>query len=161
MIGCFGKVSKERVLKNGFVDSGSNLYLLGECPTFIGGSIVASILNIKNTKLEKFNVQNYSNMLNCVLEANAACLLSSCNYVGLGGLATTLFKMSFVNNIGCAVEKQVNKCELFSENYSFVVEVSEKNSSDFEKMLNKNKCSYKQIVKTNESNNCQHKQPNL
>jgi phosphoribosylformylglycinamidine synthase len=152
MIGCFGKVSKEKVLKNGFVDSGSNLYLLGECPIFIGGSIVASILNIKNTKLEKFNVQNYSNMLNCVLEANAACLLSSCNYVGLGGLATTLFKMSFVNNIGCAVEKQVNKCELLSENYSFIVEVSEKNSSDFEKMLNKNKCSYKQIGKTNDSN---------
>ena len=56
------------------------------------------------------------------------------------------------SNIGCAVEKQVNKRELFCENYSFVVEVSEKNSSDFEKMLNKNKCSYKQIGKTNDSN---------
>ena len=152
MIGCFGKVSKKRILKNGFVDGGSNLYLLGESPVFIGGSIVASVLNIKNTKLEKLDVQNYSNMLNCVLKANATSLLNSCNYVGLGGLATTLFKMSFVNNIGCAVEKQVNKCELFSENYSFVVEVSENNSSDFEKMLNKNKCSYKQIGKTNDSN---------
>ena len=152
MIGCFGKVSKKGILKNGFVNGGSNLYLLGESPVFIGGSIVASVLNIKNTKLEKFDVQNYSNMLKCVLEANTASLLNSCNYVGLGGLATTLFKMSFVNNIGCAVEKQVNKCELFSENYSFVVEVSENNSSDFEKMLNKNKCSYKQIGKTNDSN---------
>ena len=36
--------------------------------------------------------------------------------------------------------------------YSFIVEVSEKNSSDFQKMINKNKCSYKQIGKTNDSN---------
>ena len=137
---------------NGFKSSDTNIYLVGEAPAFIGGSIVVDVLNIKNTKVKKIDVQKYSNMLNCVLEANAASLLNSCNYVGLGGLATTLFKMSFVNNIGCAVEKQVNKCELFSENYSFVVEVSENNSSDFEKMLNKNKCSYKQIGKTNKSN---------
>ena len=152
MIGCFGKVSKEKILTNGFIASGSNLYLLGENPLFIGGSVAANILKIKNTKIEKFDIQKYSNMLNCVLEANAASLLGSCSYVGLGGLATALFKMSFVNGIGCTIEDQKDKNLLFSENFSFIVEVSEKNSSAFEAVLNKGECKYKQIGITNDSN---------
>ena len=152
MIGCFGKVSKEKILTNGFVGSDSNLYLLGENPLFIGGSVAANVLNTKNTKIEKFDVQKYSNMLNSVLEANAASLLNSCSYVGLGGLATTLFKMSFINDIGCDIKDQKDKNLLFSENLSFVVEVSEKNSSSFEAVLNEKGCKYKQIGKTNDSN---------
>ena len=152
MIGCFGKVSKEKILTNGFIASGSNLYLLGENPLFIGGSVAANILKIKNTKIEKFDIQKYSNMLNCVLEANAASLLGSCSYVGLGGLATALFKMSFINDIGCDIEDQKDKNLLFSENLSFVVEVPEKNSSSFEALLNEKRCRYKQIGKTNDSN---------
>ena len=152
MIGCFGKVSKEKILTNGFVGSDSNLYLLGENPLFIGGSVAANVLNTKNTKIEKFDVQKYSNMLNSVLEANAASLLSSCSYVGLGGLATALFKMSFINDIGCDIKDQKDKNLLFSENLSFVVEVSEKNSSSFEAVLNEKGCKYKQIGKTNDSN---------
>ena len=152
MIGCFGKVSKEKILTNGFVGSDSNLYLLGENPLFIGGSVAANVLNTKNTKIEKFDVQKYSNMLNSVLEANAASLLNSCSYVGLGGLATALFKMSFINDIGCDIKDQKDKNLLFSENLSFVVEVSEKNSSSFEAVLNEKGCKYKQIGKTNDSN---------
>jgi len=152
MIGCFGKVSKEKILTNGFVGSNSNIYLLGENPLFIGGSVAANVLNTKNTKIEKFDVQKYSNMLNSVLEANAASLLNSCSYVGLGGLATALFKMSFINDIGCEIKDQKDKNLLFSENLSFVVEVSEKNSSSFEAVLNEKGCKYKQIGKTNDSN---------
>ena len=152
MIGCFGKVSKEKILTNGFVGSNSNIYLLGESPLFIGGSVAANVLNTKNTKIEKFDVQKYSNMLNSVLEANAASLLNSCSYVGLGGLATALFKMSFINDIGCDIKDQKDKNLLFSENLSFVVEVSEKNSSSFEAVLNEKGCRYKQIGKTNDSN---------
>ena len=152
MIGCFGKVSKEKILTNGFVANDSSLYLLGENPLFIGGSVAANILNIKNTEIEKLDVQKYSNLLNCILEANAASLLSSCSYVGLGGLATTLFKMSFINDIGCDIEDQKDKNLLFSENLSFVVEVSEKNSSSFEALLNEKGCRYKQIGKTSDSN---------
>ena len=152
MIGCFGKVSKEKILTNGFVGSNSNIYLLGENPLFIGGSVAANVLNTKNTKIEKFDVQKYSNMLNSVLEANAASLLNSCSYVGLGGLATALFKMSFINDIGCDIKDQKDKNLLFSENLSFVVEVSEKNSSSFEAVLNEKGCKYKQIGKTNDSN---------
>ena len=152
MIGCFGKVSKEKILTNGFVGSDSNIYLLGENTLFIGGSVAANVLNTKNTKIEKFDVQKYSNMLNSVLEANAASLLNSCSYVGLGGLATALFKMSFINNIGCDIKDQKDKNLLFSENLSFVVEVSEKNSSSFEDVLNEKGCKYKQIGKTNDSN---------
>ena len=152
MIGCFGKVSKEKILTNGFVGSDSNLYLLGENPLFIGGSVAANVLNTKNTKIEKFDVQKYGNMLNSVLEANAASLLNSCSYVGLGGLATALFKMSFINDIGCDIKDQKDKNLLFSENLSFVVEVSEKNSSSFEAVLNEKGCKYKQIGKTNDSN---------
>ena len=152
MIGCFGKVSKEKILTNGFVGSDSNLYLLGENPLFIGGSVAASVLKTKNTKIEKFDVKKYGNMLNSVLEANAASLLNSCSYVGLGGLATALFKMSFINDIGCDIKDQKDKNLLFSENLSFIVEVSEKNSSSFEALLNEKRCKYKQIGKTNDSN---------
>ena len=152
MIGCFGKVSKKKILTNGFIGSDSNIYLLGENPLFLGGSVAANVLNTKNTKIEKFDVQKYSNMLNSVLEANAASLLNSCSYVGLGGLATALFKMSFINDIGCDIKDQKDKNLLFSENLSFVVEVSEKNSSSFEAVLNEKGCRYKQIGKTNDSN---------
>ena len=151
MIGCFGKASKEQVLMNGFRSSGANIYLVGEAPIFIGGSIVVDVLNIKNTKVKKIDVQKYSNMLNCVLKANSEGLLSSCGYVGLGGLATSLFKMSFVNNVGCSIEKDIDKNLLFSENFAFIVEVSKENSSAFEDALNKNSCAYKQIGKTNKS----------
>ena len=152
MIGCFGKVSKERVLMNGFRSSDANIYLVGETPAFIGGSIVVDVLNIKNTKVKKIDVQKYNNMLNCVLKANLEGLVSSSSYVGLGGLATCLFKMSFVNNVGCSIDKYIDKNLLFSENFAFIVEVSQESSSAFEKVLNKSKCTYKQIGKTNESN---------
>jgi phosphoribosylformylglycinamidine synthase II len=151
MIGCFGRVSKEQVLMNGFKSGDANIYLVGETPVFIGGSIVVDVLNIKNTKVKKIDVQKYSNMLNCVLKANSRGLISSGGYVGLGGLATCLFKMSFVNNVGCSVEKNIDKNLLFSENFAFVVEVSEENSSAFEGILNTSKCSYELIGKTNKS----------
>ena len=79
-------------------------------------------------------------------------MINSCNYAGLGGLATTLFKMSFTNDIGCIIGEDIDKDLLFSENFSLVVEVSEENSPTFEEMLNKNKCTFKQIGKTNNSN---------
>ena len=90
-------------------------------------------------------------MLNCVLRANSEGLISSGSYVGLGGLATCLFKMSFVNNVGCYIEKDIDENLLFSENFAFVVEVSEESSSAFEGILNKSKCTYKLIGKTNKS----------
>ncbi len=152
MIGCFGKVSKDQVLMNGFKSSDANIYLVGETPEFIGGSIVVDVLNIKNTKVKKIDVQKYSNMLNSFLKANSEGLVSSGSYVGLGGLATSLCKMSFVNNVGFSIEKDINKNLLFSENFAFIVEVSEESSSAFEDILNKNKCAYKQIGKTNKSN---------
>ena len=152
MIGCFGKVSKDQVLMNGFKSSDANIYLVGETPEFIGGSIVVDVLNIKNTKVKKIDVQKYSNMLNSFLKANSEGLVSSGSYVGLGGLATSLCKMSFVNNVGFSIEKDIDKNLLFSENFAFIVEVSEESSSAFEDILNKNKCAYKQIGKTNKSN---------
>ena len=60
--------------------------------------------------------------------------------------------MSFINDIGCDIKDQKDKNLLFSENLSFVVEVSEKNSSSFEAVLNEKGCKYKQIGKTNDSN---------
>ncbi len=152
MIGCFGRVVKDRVLMNGFKSSDANLYLLGETPAFAGGSIATNVLKINNTELKKIDVQKYGETLNCVLKANALSLINSCNYAGLGGLATTLFKMSFTNDIGCIIEEDIDKDLLFSENFSLVVEVSDENSPTFEEMLNKNKCTFKQIGKTNDSN---------
>ena len=152
MIGCFGRVVKDRVLMNGFKSSDANLYLLGETPAFAGGSIATNVLKINNTELKKIDVQKYGETLNCVLKANALSLINSCNYAGLGGLATTLFKMSFTNDIGCIIEEDIDKDLLFSENFSLVVEVSDENSPTFEKMLNKNKCTFKQIGKTDNSN---------
>ena len=152
MIGCFGRVVKDRVLMNGFKSNDANLYLLGETPAFAGGSIATNVLEINNTELKKIDVQKYGETLNCVLKANALSLINSCNYAGLGGLATTLFKMSFTNDIGCIIEEDIDKDLLFSENFSLVVEVSGENSPTFEEMLNKNKCTFKQIGKTNNSN---------
>ena len=152
MIGCFGKVVKDKVLMNGFKSSDTNLYLLGETPAFAGGSIATNVLKINNTELKKIDVQKYGETLNCVLKANSLSLINSCNYAGLGGLATTLFKMSFTNDIGCIIEEDIDKDLLFSENFSLVVEVSDENSPTFEEMLNKNKCTFKQIGKTNNSN---------
>ena len=152
MIGCFGRVVKDRVLMNGFKSSDANLYLLGETPAFAGGSIATNVLKINNTELKKIDVQKYGETLNCVLKANALSLNNSCNYAGRGGLASTLLKMSFTNDIGCIIEEDIDKDLLFSENFSLVVEVSDENSPTFEEMLNKNKCTFKQIGKTNNSN---------
>ena len=49
-------------------------------------------------------------------------------------------------------KKDIDKNLLFSENFAFIVEVSEENSSAFEDILNKCRCAYKQIGKTNKSN---------
>ena len=68
------------------------IYICGQTPAFIGGSIVVDVLNIKNTKVKKIDVQKYNNMLNCVLKANSEGLISSGGYVGLGGLANMSFK---------------------------------------------------------------------
>jgi len=54
--------------------------------------------------------------------------------------------------VGCSIEKFIDENLLFSENFTFVVEVSQESSSAFEEVLNKSKCAYKQIGKTNKSN---------
>ena len=151
MIGCFGKITKKTILKNGFKSPSSNLFLLGDSPQFFGGSVVSQILGINNTKIEEFDLKKYNNMLNCALEANNNMLLQSCSYVGLGGLAAAIAKMSFVNNIGCVIEG-MDKDTLFTENLSLIVEVSEKNSPDFKRILDGKNCSYKQIGSTVDSN---------
>ena len=75
MIGCFGKIKKKKVLKNGFQSLSSNLFLLGETPTFLGGSIVSDVLGVNNTKIEALDLKKYNNMLGCVLEASEKALL--------------------------------------------------------------------------------------
>ena len=151
MIGCFGKLSKNNVLQNGFVQAkGSNIFLLGENSVVLGGSVAGNILGAERSKIEKLNLKKYNAMLGCVLSANKLGLLRSCSYAGLGGLATTLSKMSFVNNIGCTIDSAVEEGLIFSENLSFVVEVSKEKSASFKAILEKGGCKYKQIGRTND-----------
>ena len=73
-------------------------------------------------------------MLNGLLSANKAGLLKSCHYVGLGGLAASVSRMSFKNSVGCYID-EISEDLLFSENLSFVVEVNKESSGSFQKTL--------------------------
>lgn len=148
MIGCFGKTKKSVLLKNNFQHKNSIIYLVGAQHSTLGGSLICKILKIKNTKVGKLDVAEYSDALNALLIANSSRLLESCSYVGLGGLAASVSKMCFKNSVGCSVNF-VEKEQLFSENLSIIVEVKKKNSMDFEKTLKEKGVSFDNIGKTN------------
>ena len=151
MVGCFGKTTKAGLLKNDFQSSGSNIFLVGGQHSSIGGSVVCDVLNIKNTLVEKFDIKQYCAALNGLLSANKASLLRSCHYVGLGGLATSVSRMSFKNSVGCYVGG-ISEDLLFSENLSFVVEVSKEKSGSFQKTLKENETPFSLVGETNNTN---------
>ena len=151
MIGCFGKTTKAGLLKNDFQNSGSNIFLVGGQHSSIGGGVVCDVLNIKNTLIEKFDVKQYCAALNGLLSANKAGLLRSCHYVGLGGLAASVSKMSFKNSVGCYID-EISEDLLFSENLSFVVEVNKESSVSFQKTLKEGGVPFSLVGKTNNTN---------
>jgi len=151
MIGCFGKTTKAGLLKNDFQNSGSNIFLVGGQHSSIGGGVVCDVLNIKNTLIEKFDVKQYCAVLNGLLSANKAGLLRSCHYVGLGGLAASVSRMSFKNSVGCYID-EISEDLLFSENLSFVVEVNKENSGSFQKTLKEGGVPFSLVGTTNNTN---------
>jgi len=151
MVGCFGKTTKAGLLKNDFQNSGSNIFLVGGQHSSIGGGVVCDVLNIKNTLVEKFDVKQYCAALNGLLSSNGAGLLRSCHYVGLGGLAASVSRMSFKNSVGCYLGG-ISEDLLFSENLSFVVEVSKEKSGAFQETLKENETPFSLVGETNNTN---------
>jgi len=101
--------------------------------------------------VEKFDVKQYCVALNSLLSANGEGLLRSCHYVGLGGLATSVSRMSFKNSVGCYL-RGISEDLLFSENLSFVVEVSKEKSGSFQETLKENKTPFSFVGETNNTN---------
>jgi phosphoribosylformylglycinamidine (FGAM) synthase-like enzyme len=69
----------------------------------------------------------------------------------LGGLATSVSRMSFKNSVGCYL-RGISGDLLFSENLSFVVEVSKEKSGLFQETLKEKKTPFSFVGETNNTN---------
>jgi phosphoribosylformylglycinamidine (FGAM) synthase-like enzyme len=141
MIGCFGKnLDTKNAIKNSFQSSGSTVFVLGAKNKQLGGSMIADILKIKNNDVCRFSNKDYSALLNGVFSLGEKNLILSSRVVTRGGLAISLCKMSFHNNVGidAKIDEEAFDITLFNENLAIIIEVNNKNVAEAQKILETN-----------------------
>jgi phosphoribosylformylglycinamidine synthase II len=141
MIGCFGKnLNTKNAIKNSFQSSGSTVFVLGAKNKQLGGSMVADILKIKNNDVCRFSNKDYSALLGGVFSLGEKNLILSSRVVTRGGLAISLCKMSFHNNVGidAKIDEEAFDITLFNENLAIIIEVNNKNVAEAQKILETN-----------------------
>ena len=140
MIGCFGKnIDVNKSVRNSFQSEGSVVFLLGGSNFSMGGSVVADLLAIDNNDVHRFSNKQFSMLLNSLIGLESRELILSSRVVTRGGLAVSLCKMSFQNNIGVNVHLAKEKLSerLFNENLSILLEVHDADARNVEKILEK------------------------
>ena len=138
MIGCFGKnIDINKAIKNSFQSPGSTVFLLGELNQKLGGSVVVDLLKIQNNDVHRFSNKQYGLILNSIVDLGTNNLIRSSRVVTRGGLAVSLCKMAFQNNVGANISlgKGVLAERLFNENLSVLVEIDNADAKDVEKRL--------------------------
>jgi phosphoribosylformylglycinamidine synthase len=140
MIGCFGKnIDVNKSIQNSFQSNDSVVFLLGGEKNSMGGSVVASLLATNNNSVHRFSNKQFSQMLNGLIGLGSQELILSSRVVARGGLAVSLCKMSFQNNIGINAHLGSDKFaeRLFNENLSILIEVHDADAKNVEKILEK------------------------
>ena len=105
----------------------------------MGGSVVTSLLATNNNSVHRFSNKQFSQMLNGLIGLGSQELILSSRVVARGGLAVSLCKMSFQNNIGINARLGSDKFaeRLFNENLSILIEVHDADAKNVEKILEK------------------------
>ena len=140
MIGCFGKnIDVDKSIQNSFQSENSALFLLGGNNHSIGGSVAASLLKTNNNEVCHFSNNEYNQILNGLIHLNSQELILSSKVVTRGGLAVSLCKMSFRNNVGVNVHLENKEFaeRLFNENLSILLEVQSDDANAVQKVLEK------------------------
>ena len=140
MIGCFGKnIDVDKSIQNSFQSENSALFLLGGNNHSIGGSVAASLLKTNNNEVCHFSNNEYNQILNGLIHLNSQELILSSKVVTRGGLAVSLCKMSFRNNVGVNVHLENKEFaeRLFNENLSILLEVQSDDANAVQKILEK------------------------
>ena len=140
MIGCFGKnIDVNKSIQNSFQSNDSVVFLLGGEKNSMGGSVVTSLLATNNNSVHRFSNKQFSQMLNGLIGLGSQELILSSRVVTRGGLAVSLCKMSFQNNIGINAHLGSDKFaeRLFNENLSILIEVHDADAKNVEKILEK------------------------
>lgn len=134
MISCLGTIPDATfAITPAFKKSGSLLVMCGERKDECGGSVYYQLQGELGALLPKPCFKTLRSELQAVSEVIQKGLVLAVGDVALGGIAVTLAKMSFGNNIGLDVEipgtLPVAKC-LFSESGGFVLEVRDEDWVD-------------------------------
>jgi len=102
--------------------------------------MIADILKIKNNDVCRFSNKDYSALLNGVFSLGEKNLILSSRVVTRGGLAISLCKTSFHNNVGidAKIGEEAFDITLFNENLAIIIEVNNKNVAEAQKTLETN-----------------------
>ncbi len=124
---------------------GNYIYILGETERELGGSEYYRILGIRGGRVPRIYPENTKKNMNSLLDAMNSGIVKSCHDISVGGLVTAITEMALGGNIG--VDLELSKIgnlrtdfKLFSEsNGRWLIEVEEKNSDEFEEIVNARK----------------------
>jgi phosphoribosylformylglycinamidine synthase len=141
MVGVIDDVNKR--IGSYFKESGSMVYLLGECDGHIGGSeYLASIHGKELGDAPKVDLEREKGIIDFMCDAAEAGLVNAAHDVSEGGLAVAVTEMTFGSDcigVDIKLENDIRSDKLlFGENHGRVVlEVSNADSREVEKLAEK------------------------
>lgn len=138
VISCLGKLNDvKNATQLSLQKTDSSLYMLGTRNDECGGSVYYQLFNELGKNIPTPDLKDLHTQMMTLLDSIEVDLLLSANVINTGGIASSLCKMSFHNEIGFDVtipgKHNLGKT-LFSESFGFIVEVAKENTVAFEKL---------------------------
>lgn len=121
--------------------NGNSLYLVGETRREMGGSEYYRILDLRGGKVPRVYPEKTKQSMDSILKAMGKGIVKSCHDLSEGGLIIAISEMALGGNLGVKIDltdvgKLRTDFKLFSEsNGRWLVEVEEKNSEEFEEIV--------------------------
>jgi phosphoribosylformylglycinamidine synthase len=122
---------------------GSSIYLIGSTREEMNGSEYFRMMEWTGTTVPTVDFDNLKNSIELMLQANTSGLIRSCHDISEGGIAVAAAEMIIGGRIGAElwldkIGTEISRMDykLFSEsNTRWLVEVSEADSAEFEKLM--------------------------
>ncbi|HUY10722.1 MAG TPA: AIR synthase-related protein, partial [Candidatus Dormibacteraeota bacterium] len=147
IVACLGRLTDvSQCVTLALKEVGSRLYLVGETQRALGGSVLGTILGLRDEGVPEIDIERIVEEHRFLLAAARAGLLRSAHDISDGGLLVTLAEMSFacypaqraaigIELDGCASWSSVGGYEsLFGEWGGLVVEVAQRDLERFEEL---------------------------
>ena len=130
LVGIFGRVDDVgEVPKLAFENAGETIFLVGSRSGNLGGSALLEVLEAKDSRLPRINVDSAKKQIDVLRKLAAKNVISTAHPVGLGGMIIAICKACFLGGVGAKIKFDVDEKEvpgfLFGEDLGVVVSTSQ------------------------------------